>query len=179
MPAVSDVGAPLRVVVRVTGPRRVELRRSARRLEAELSDGLEDPVPTGRFVELGEVLVDEVSQRVDDGRGVDVIVGGHVPRGIRGERRTELVGFGTLGNQFSEAAARVELINHRKATGERFQRVFSTELEAERARAQAFVDRNQKLALDLVQLGVQDDLETRLVTLTEAPVSFDCSTFAR
>jgi hypothetical protein len=87
----------------------------------------------------------------------------------RGERRTELVGFGTLGNQFSEAAARVELINHRKATGERFQRVFATELEAERARAQAFVDRNQKLAVDLVQLGVQDDLESRLVTLTEAP----------
>ena len=79
---------------------------------------------------------------------------------------TDLVGFGSLGGQFAEAAARAEVLNRRKATGATFQRVFRDELDAARARGQTFVDRNLALAEDLIRLGIPDDLEKRLTALT-------------
>jgi hypothetical protein len=86
----------------------------------------------------------------------------------RGEKKTELASLKTLDNQFSELTVRAEILNHRKATGARFQRFFRDELDAERARAQAFVDKNAVTMTDLVRLGILDDIEARLKALTGA-----------
>ena len=87
----------------------------------------------------------------------------------RGEKKAELENLQTLKNQFTEFTARVELLNHRKATGGQYRRVFRRAILDWEAKAQRFVDKNVFTVVELIQAGVPTEVETSLKALMATP----------
>jgi len=83
----------------------------------------------------------------------------------RGEKKTEIADLQTLNNQFAELTVRAELINHRKASGQRFHEVFSEPLAQWRREAQRFADLSAEAAAGALETQLRKDLEAQLTAL--------------
>ncbi|MBI1895979.1 MAG: hypothetical protein HYZ57_09325 [Acidobacteria bacterium] len=83
----------------------------------------------------------------------------------RGEKKREIADLQTLDNQFSELTARMELVNHRKLSGEKFSRVFENEIAEWKASAQRFVNLSAAAAASAVETELRNEIDKNLLSL--------------
>lgn len=87
----------------------------------------------------------------------------------RGEKKTELADLQTLDNQLAEFTVRAELVNHRKASGQRFHAIFARPLTEWRVTAQRFADLSAEAAAGALETQLRDDLRALLIALVAKP----------
>jgi hypothetical protein len=85
----------------------------------------------------------------------------------RGEKKTELADLQTLDNQLAEFTVRAELLNHRKASGPRFHKVFDLPFKEWQDTAQRFADLSAEAAAGALETQLRDDLRARLKMLVQ------------
>lgn len=87
----------------------------------------------------------------------------------RGPKKTELADLQALDNQFAAFTVRAELLNHRKASGQRFHTIFAKPLAEWRATAQRFADMSAEAAAGALETQLRDDLRALLIALVAKP----------
>lgn len=85
----------------------------------------------------------------------------------RGEKQAALADLQTLNNQFAEFTLRVELVNHRTVSGDKFAQIFKSEISGWRKQAQRFVDLAARSAAEEFETRLRDTIEGEFVKFLE------------
>lgn len=85
----------------------------------------------------------------------------------RGEKKSELANLQTLDNQLSELTVRIELLNHRTLSKEKFTNTFKKELGIWREDVKKFADESAKAAAGSYERDLRREVERSLLELVK------------